>query len=123
MFRSDSLSEEVISMLRIKASMYANGDVSQYVKDLIQKDRRPIPDIEAYCASCHTSTKMKAVSADEVFYVKDQAVNVREVPKYQCTQCGCVTTNVKLAAAIEEALEVRPSLLKSGTSLSFESLV
>jgi hypothetical protein len=131
--KSDSLSflnltEEEMIMLKIKAAMYSNGDIQQYIRGLLLSDNRPVPDYEAYCVSCREVKEMVSVNRDEEFYLADsenniRRINVESVPKHKCSTCGNVTSNAKLSAAIEEALECNPSLKGSGESISFQALV
>ncbi|MGV2886242.1 hypothetical protein [Paenibacillus taichungensis] len=118
-------------MLKIKAALYNNGDVEQYFKGLLASDTRPVPDYESYCLSCREMRTMISINRDEEFTIqhsdhepKDSIkVIVESVPKHKCSTCGKVSTNVKLSAAIEEALDVQVKIHSGIKTIPFCSLV
>lgn len=129
---SDSLSslnltEEELIMLKIKAAMYTNGDTQEYIKGLILSDKRSVPDYKAYCTSCHEVKEMISVNRNEEFILSEcessMRVVVESVPKHKCSKCGSITSNMKLSAAIEEALETKLPKMRSDEKIPFQVLV
>lgn len=123
--------EEELTMLKIKAALYNNGDVAEYFKGLLASDSRPVPDFEAYCSNCREVKMMISVNRDEEFSIlhvdrsPSDSINVlvESVPKHKCSSCGGVTTNLKLSAAIEEALQTRVQNHSTLRTIPFVSLV
>ncbi|NHN33326.1 hypothetical protein [Paenibacillus agricola] len=100
------LTREERRMIELKAVMHSKGNMAEYIRDLVLKDTRiPKPLSTCLCGS----TSLKIIYKDEEREVnvgdQDLTLTLTGVPRSECSTCGRIIGDMRLAAKLETVLD------------------
>ncbi|WP_240420328.1 hypothetical protein [Paenibacillus periandrae] len=93
-------------MIELKAVLHTKGNMAEYIRDLVLNDTRiPKPMPTCICGS----TSLKIIYIDEEREVnvgnQDLILTLTGVPRSECSSCGRIMGDMRLAAKLENVLD------------------
>ncbi|MDP5276173.1 hypothetical protein [Chengkuizengella axinellae] len=100
------LTREEKRMIELKAILHEKGNVSQYIRSLVENDRREVTPLKS--CSCG-STDLKVVYKDDIKHVdiggSSFEIPLKSVPYNECNECGEELGDLRLHAKIDEIVD------------------
>lgn len=117
------LTKDELRMIKLKAQMYAKGNVSKYVRDLIEMDTRPYPPAFESCSTCTGKLISELINMVHYYSVADteHQINITNFPVSKCKECNTELIDIGLAAEVEKILDelIHERLNHKNTNLRF----
>jgi len=100
------LTREERRMIEMKAILFNNGNMAEYIRDLAIFDTRspkPLPSCSCGSTSLHTIYKdeERIVNVGE----EDHTLVLKGVPRSKCNECGKTLGDMRLAVKLETVLD------------------
>ena len=96
------LPEEVINMLKVKAAVYTEGNLSAFIRKAVEVYQESLPSGLCICGAEKEQVLVEAVTLPEATFT--------HVPVHQCKICGHAGVDFTIAKIIEEYADRAESL-------------